>query len=263
MEGKTPLFGDRRVGARLLPQVPEPASRVPRGDLERRRLGRRRRAARRCARVVGPARGTAPAAVRPARNPPQPGARSAGCGQRGQPSPSGRIGTHPMSTELPSPEAPTPSDADLIERVADGEREAFEELYRRYARAVLGLALRRHRRPRPGRGRGAGDVRRASGARPSSYDPRAGRERRGSTRSRATPIVDVAAPVARPSRDPPEVRLDRGRARRGGRGVWNAWRVHRALEASPSTSARDRPRLLLRPLAERDRRLPADSRSVP
>ncbi|HXF97271.1 MAG TPA: sigma-70 family RNA polymerase sigma factor [Gaiellaceae bacterium] len=36
-----------------------------------------------------------------------------------------------------------PTDAELIERVADGDREAFEELYRRYARAVLGLALRR------------------------------------------------------------------------------------------------------------------------
>ena len=34
---------DRRLGARLLPQVPEPAARLPRGDLERRRLGRRRR----------------------------------------------------------------------------------------------------------------------------------------------------------------------------------------------------------------------------
>ena len=43
MEGKTPLLRDRRLGARLLPQVPEPAPRVPRGDLERRRLERGRR----------------------------------------------------------------------------------------------------------------------------------------------------------------------------------------------------------------------------
>ena len=34
---------DRRLGARLLPQVPEPSPRVSRGDLERRRLERGRR----------------------------------------------------------------------------------------------------------------------------------------------------------------------------------------------------------------------------
>ena len=39
MEGKTPLLRDRRVGARLLPQVPEPEAGVPRGDLECRRRG--------------------------------------------------------------------------------------------------------------------------------------------------------------------------------------------------------------------------------
>src|ERR671924_111348 len=36
-----------------------------------------------------------------------------------------------------------PSDGELIERIAEGDRPAFEELYRRYARTVLGLALRR------------------------------------------------------------------------------------------------------------------------
>src|SRR5687767_11752842 len=35
------------------------------------------------------------------------------------------------------------TDGQLIERVAGGDRPAFEELYGRYARAVLGLALRR------------------------------------------------------------------------------------------------------------------------
>jgi RNA polymerase sigma-70 factor (ECF subfamily) len=35
------------------------------------------------------------------------------------------------------------SDADLLVRVARGDRAAFEQLYARYARAVLGLALRR------------------------------------------------------------------------------------------------------------------------
>src|SRR5438552_18358438 len=35
-----------------------------------------------------------------------------------------------------------PSDADLLQRIARSDRAAFELLYRRYARAVLSLALR-------------------------------------------------------------------------------------------------------------------------
>ena len=35
------------------------------------------------------------------------------------------------------------TDGELIERVGDGDSDAFEELYRRYTRPVLGLALRR------------------------------------------------------------------------------------------------------------------------
>src|SRR2546427_5249365 len=36
-----------------------------------------------------------------------------------------------------------PTDEDLLARVAGGDRDAFGHLYRRYARSVLGLALRR------------------------------------------------------------------------------------------------------------------------
>jgi hypothetical protein len=35
------------------------------------------------------------------------------------------------------------TDGHLLERVGRGDRDAFEELYRRYSRPVLGLALRR------------------------------------------------------------------------------------------------------------------------
>src|SRR5581483_7101988 len=35
------------------------------------------------------------------------------------------------------------TDGELIQRAADGDRSAFELLYRRYARPVFGLALRR------------------------------------------------------------------------------------------------------------------------
>src|SRR5439155_12204607 len=36
-----------------------------------------------------------------------------------------------------------PTDGDLLQRIGNGDRSAFEVLYRRYARTVLGLALRR------------------------------------------------------------------------------------------------------------------------
>src|SRR3990170_6062560 len=37
---------------------------------------------------------------------------------------------------------PRTSDADLIVKIGNGDRAAFEELYRRFARPVLGLAIR-------------------------------------------------------------------------------------------------------------------------
>src|SRR3954451_18680916 len=49
---------------------------------------------------------------------------------------------------VPQDDSPPPagdSDADLIVRVAERDREAFEVLYRRYVRSVFGLALRRLR----------------------------------------------------------------------------------------------------------------------
>src|SRR6266487_6056467 len=49
----------------------------------------------------------------------------------------------------PKPERTAPSvdasDADLLVRVADRDRQAFELLYQRYVRSVFGLALRRLR----------------------------------------------------------------------------------------------------------------------
>ena len=39
--------------------------------------------------------------------------------------------------------APVDQDGELIQRTAGGDRTAFEDLYRRYARPVFGLALRR------------------------------------------------------------------------------------------------------------------------
>src|SRR3954467_2994790 len=49
-----------------------------------------------------------------------------------------------MAIALPLPTMqPMTTDGELIQRAATGDRGAFETLYRRYARSVFGLALRR------------------------------------------------------------------------------------------------------------------------
>jgi len=125
-----------------------------------------------------------------------------------------------------------PSDGQLIQRVADGDRRAFDELHRRYARPVLGLALRR-----------LGDRGRAEDAAQEafiaiwrsarSYDPSRGTGtpwlyavvRNAITdgqRRTPTPVAELEdGPGSEP--DP----SDEAEA------SWTAWRVHRALEILP------------------------------
>ena len=122
-----------------------------------------------------------------------------------------------------------PTDGELIEHIAGGDRSAFEELYRRYVRAVLGLALRR-----------IGDRGRAEDATQDAfvaiwrsartYDPRRGAgapwlyavARNAITDGlRRTPEATAElqdGPAGNP--DP----SDRAES------AWVAWRVHRALD---------------------------------
>ena len=56
--------------------------------------------------------------------------------------PPARLRAVPERNEIP---APAETDADLLVRVAERDREAFELLYGRYVRSIFGLALRRLR----------------------------------------------------------------------------------------------------------------------
>src|SRR5439155_8725279 len=49
----------------------------------------------------------------------------------------------PRAETMPPVDDRRPSDEELLTRVAGGDRDAFELLYRRYVRPMLGLALRR------------------------------------------------------------------------------------------------------------------------
>lgn len=126
------------------------------------------------------------------------------------------------------------SDAELLQRVGSGDRGAFDTLYRRYARSVFGLALRRL----GDRGRAEDAVQEtfASVWRSArSYRPERGpgapwlyAVARHAIVDRARARGDVPADVPeRPSAEagPPE-QTEAG---------WVAWRVHRALAELPGT----------------------------
>ncbi len=124
------------------------------------------------------------------------------------------------------------TDGQLIVRIAAGDRGAFDELHGRYARAVLGLALRR-----------IGDRGRAEDATQDAfvaiwrsartYDPTRGKgapwlyavARNAITDGLRRTPEPVAEPVDGPGREPDPA--DEAEA------SWTAWQVHRALEVLP------------------------------
>ncbi len=125
------------------------------------------------------------------------------------------------------------SDGELITRVGSGDRGAFEALYRRYARPVFGLALRRL----GDRGRAEDAVQetfasvwRAAG----SYRPERGPGAPWLYAVARNAIVDNGRmrrdpPIDRVEEKPAEDESPSERAESG----WVAWRVHRAIAELP------------------------------
>ena len=127
-----------------------------------------------------------------------------------------------------------PTDGDLLQRVGHGDRSAFELLYRRYARAVLGLALRR-----------LGDRGRAEEAvqetftsiwrSASSYRPERGPGAPWLYAVARHAIVDrFRARTEPPAEVPEEASSEPGPAERA-EVSFVSWRVHRAPEELPQT----------------------------
>ena len=124
------------------------------------------------------------------------------------------------------------SDGELIQRAATGDRSAFEDLYRRYARPVFGLALRRL----GDRGRAEDAVQetfasiwRSAG----SYHPDRGPGAPWLYAVARNAIVDRArARTDVPAEIPEEAAREPGPLDRAEQS-WVAWRVHRALEELP------------------------------
>jgi RNA polymerase sigma-70 factor, ECF subfamily len=126
----------------------------------------------------------------------------------------------------------TPTDGQLIERIAEGDRGAFETLYQRYARAVLGLALRR-----------LGDRGRAEDASQEAfvaiwrsaktYDATRGKGAPWLYAVARNAITDGLRRTPEPAAEPQDGPGREPDPADSAESAWVAWRVHRALEVLP------------------------------
>jgi len=124
------------------------------------------------------------------------------------------------------------TDADLLVRVADRDREAFELLYSRYVRSIFGLALRRLR----DRQRAEDAVQETFAAvwrSAGSYRPERGAAAPWLYAVARNAIVDRLRARVEPASEVPEmISSEPGPADRA-ESSFVAWRVHRALEELP------------------------------
>jgi RNA polymerase sigma-70 factor, ECF subfamily len=125
------------------------------------------------------------------------------------------------------------TDGQLIERIAEGDRVAFDELYRRYARPVLGLALRRI----GDRGRAEDAVQEVFTAvwrSAGSYRPERGAGGPWLYTVARNAIVDGLRRAPEPTGELPEAPSPESGPPEQAEASWVAWRVHRALEELPA-----------------------------
>ena len=144
---------------------------------------------------------------------------------RSLPEPGGTATIGPMAT-------PEQNDGELIVQVAAGDRDAFEELYRRYARPVLGLALRRL----GDRGRAEDALQDAFAAvwrSAGSYDPARGTGGAWLYTVARNAIVDDFRRRPDPVADLPEQRDSADGPPEQAEAAWLSWRVHRSIESLP------------------------------
>jgi RNA polymerase sigma-70 factor (ECF subfamily) len=133
---------------------------------------------------------------------------------------------------MPVAMATTESDSRLIERVGHGDRDAFDQLYRRFARPVLAMAVRQ-----------LGDNGRAEDAAQETFAAvwRSARSYRSERGSASAWLYAVARHAiidrARQKREQPAEIPDEASESAGppeqAEDSWLAWRVHSALEQLP------------------------------
>jgi RNA polymerase sigma-70 factor (ECF subfamily) len=127
----------------------------------------------------------------------------------------------------------SPTDGELLLRIGRGDRAAFELLYRRYARSIFGLALRRL----GDRGRAEEALQeaflsiwRAAGR----YRPERGRAAAWLYAIARNAIADRGRSRREPPADPPDDPSPEAGPEERAEQAWLAFRVHRALEELPA-----------------------------
>jgi RNA polymerase sigma-70 factor (ECF subfamily) len=149
-----------------------------------------------------------------------------------------RLPTPAKAATIPDVSATiSPTDEELLERVGRRDGDAFETLYRRYSRSVLGLALRR-----------LGDRGRAEDAMQETFAAiwRAAKTYRPERGPAAPWLFAVArnsiADRGRARREPPAEAPDEPSTEAGpdeqAEQSWVSWRVHSAIETLPENERR-------------------------
>jgi RNA polymerase sigma-70 factor (ECF subfamily) len=140
--------------------------------------------------------------------------------------------TAARTTSIPRVTFETATDGELLSRVGTGDRAAFEELYRRFARPVLGLALRRI--GDRGRAEDATQEAFASVWRSArSYDPARGSGAPWLYAVARNAIVDGLRRTPETVAEPPDLPSDEAGPPEQTEAGWVSWRVHAALEVLP------------------------------
>src|SRR6188474_856146 len=138
----------------------------------------------------------------------------------------------PGAATMPAVAADECTDGELITRSAEGDRDAFEVLYRRYSRPVFGLALRRL----GDRGHAEDAVQETFASiwrAARSYRPERGPGAPWLYAVARNAISDRGRSRPEPSAEhPDEASSDPGPPERAER-EWLSWRVHRALAELP------------------------------
>jgi RNA polymerase sigma-70 factor, ECF subfamily len=123
-------------------------------------------------------------------------------------------------------------DGELLQRIGGGDRDAFEELYRRFARPVLGLALRKL----PDRGRAEDAAQETFAAiwrSAATYRPERGPARPWLYTVARNAIVNQTRIRSEVAAELPDSASEEPGPPEQAESGWVSWRVHRALEELP------------------------------
>ena len=142
-----------------------------------------------------------------------------------------RLRAVPPPEEAVAP-GPDPTDGELLVRVGEHDRAAFEELYHRYVRSVMGLALRRLR----DRGRAEDAVQEIFAAvwrSAASYRPERGPAAPWIYAVARNAIIDRMRARNEPTAEAPDSASTEPGPLERAESSYVSWRVHRALEELP------------------------------